>query len=101
MAKGGFVYIMASGRVGTLYIGVTSRFEQRLHEHRTGAIAGFTQRYGVGRLVWFEQHDEIVGAIGREKQLKKWERDWKIRLIETGNPEWRDLAEDFGFPALD
>jgi putative endonuclease len=85
------VYIMASRPHGTLYIGVTSDLVQRAAQHREGTLAGFTERYGVKRLVWFEQHDTIVEAIRREKPLKKYKRDWKINLIEQANPEWLDL----------
>jgi putative endonuclease len=93
-------YIFASHRNGTLYIGVTSGLIQRLHQHREGLIEGFTKDYGVQRLVWFENHATMENAIIREKRLKKWNRDWKIRLIEEDNPDWCDLAVDFGFPAL-
>ena len=93
-------YIMASARNGTLYIGVTSNLIQRIAHHRDGTFGSFTARYGVKRLVWYEQHATMDLAITREKQLKKWNRAWKIRLVEEGNPDWRDLAEDFGFAAL-
>ncbi len=73
----------------------------RIHKHREAAIPGFTRRHGIKLLVWFEQHSTMDSAITREKRIKKWERDWKLELIEAGNPEWRDLAEDFGFPPLD
>jgi len=89
------VYMLASRRHGTLYIGVTSDLISRVAAHRDGAFEGFTKRYGVTRLVWFETHDSIVEAIRREKQLKKYRRDWKIKLIERDNPNWDDL-----FPAL-
>ncbi len=91
------VYILANGRHGTLYIGVTSDLIARLHQHREGLIKGFTSRYGVTRLVWFAAADTIEAAITREKQLKKWNRDWKIRLIEEDNPVWDDLATGLGF----
>jgi len=97
MEKTGFVYILASGRHGTLYIGVTSDLPGRLHQHREGLIKGFTSRYGVTRLVHFEQFDDMANAIAREKQLKKWNRDWKLNLIEGSNPGWVDLAEGLGF----
>ena len=100
MAKGGYVYILASRRHGTLYIGVTSDLERRVYEHREGLIAGFTNDYSVKRLVYYEPFDSIEDAIVREKRLKKWRRDWKIALIERDNPEWRDIAVDFGAPAL-
>ena len=85
------VYMMASGQHGTLYIGVTSDLIQRVGQHREGQIEGFTKRYGVKRLVWFERHDNIVTAIQREKSLKKYKREWKVNLIERENPKWADL----------
>ncbi|RMB34313.1 putative endonuclease [Sphingomonas sp. PP-F2F-G114-C0414] len=94
------VYIMASWRNGTLYIGVTSDLMARIVQHREGAFAGFTKRYAVNRLVWFAMADTMDAAITREKQLKVWKRSWKIELIETDNPTWRDLAEDWGFEPL-
>ena len=87
------VYILASKRNGTLYVGVTSNLAQRLEQHRTGAVEGFSRRYSVYRLVWREEHDTMTSAIAREKTLKKWNRAWKLRLIEETNPDWRDLAE--------
>ena len=95
------VYILASGRHGTLYIGVTSNLMARLVQHRDGLIEGFTTRYGVARLVWFQMADTMEAAIRREKQLKKWNRDWKLRLIEETNPNWVDLAVGFGFDPID
>jgi len=94
------VYLLASHRNGTLYVGMTSDLMGRLHQHREGLLEGFTKDYGVHRLVWFEQHATMEHAIVREKRLKKWNRAWKIELIEEGNPDWRDLARDFGFAAL-
>ena len=91
MNKGGFVYILASQRNGTLYIGVTNDLVHRVYEHRSGEIAGFTQRYGATCLVYFERHEEIAPAIAREKQLKNWKRRWKLDLIEHANPDWADL----------
>jgi putative endonuclease len=91
------VYILASGKHGTLYIGVTSNLLARLHQHREGLIEGFTSRYGVNRLVYFEMSDDMLTAIAREKQLKKWRRAWKIELIEEANPGWIDLAIGLGF----
>jgi putative endonuclease len=88
---GYFVYVLASRQDGTLYVGVTGDLVRRVAEHREGAIAGFTQKYGVKRLVWFEAHDSIEAAIRREKRLKKWPRAWKVALIETENPHWQDL----------
>jgi putative endonuclease len=93
------VYILASGKHGTLYIGVTSDLPGRLHQHREGLIKGFTSRYGVTRLVYYELFGDMITAIAREKQLKKWRRDWKASLIETTNPGWIDLAEGLGFGA--
>ncbi|WP_293473997.1 GIY-YIG nuclease family protein [Phenylobacterium sp.] len=89
------VYIMASRKHRTLYVGVTSELLQRVHAHREGLIDGFTKRYGVKRLVWFEPHDGIVTAIQREKSLKKYPRQWKINLIEQGNPDRADLFPGF------
>ena len=94
------VYILASKRNGTLYVGVTSDPLGRLYTHRSGTVRGFTQQYSVNMLVWFEQHATMESAITREKQIKKWERRWKLELIEAANPDWRDLAEDFGFESL-
>ena len=93
--KRGNVYIMASGRNGTLYLGVTSDLVKRVHEHRTGVLPGFTSRYGCKNLVWFEMHDRVDDAIRREKQMKEWRRAWKLRAIEATNPDWNDL-----FPSL-
>ena len=94
------VYVLASRRNGTLYTGVTSDLPGRIYQHRTGLIRGFTRDYGVKTLVWFELHDTMDGAIVREKRIKKWNRAWKLRLIEATNPDWRDLAENFGFEPL-
>jgi putative endonuclease len=88
------VYILASKRNGTLYIGVTGDLVKRIWEHKQNFAEGFTSRYGVHVLVYFEMHDDIAEAIRREKQLKKWKRSWKIELIEKTNPEWRDLWQD-------
>ena len=95
------VYLLASGYNGTLYVGVTSNLAARIHQHREGALPGFTRDYGGKRLVWFEQHPTMESAILREKRIKKWNRAWKIRLIIEANPEWRDLAEDWGFEPLE
>lgn len=96
------VYLMASQRNGTLYIGVTSNLIQRVWQHREGIVEGFTKEYGVKILVWFEQHETMECAIVREKQLKKWNREWKLRLIEKANPQWLDLwPEIIGEGALD
>jgi putative endonuclease len=86
-----FVYLLASRRRGTLYLGVTGDLIRRVHQHREGLVGGFTLQYGVKQLVWFESTPSIVTAIAREKQLKNWRRDWKIQLIEAANPTWRDL----------
>ena len=95
------VYLLASRRNGTLYIGVTSDLLSRVYGHRMGAVRGFTRNYAVKRLVWFEQHSTMESAITREKRIKKWNRRWKLELIEAANPTWRDLAEDFGFGPLE
>ena len=92
--KGGWVYIMTNRPNGTLYVGVTSDIVRRTYEHRTGAIAGFTKRYGLHRLVHFESHEDIRSAIQREKNIKEWPRAWKTRLITHKNPGWRDLYPD-------
>jgi putative endonuclease len=89
-----FVYILASGKNGTLYIGVTNDLMRRVFEHKSDAVEGFTKKYRVHDLVYFEVTESIEGAILREKQLKKWNRAWKIRLIEESNPSWKDLSED-------
>ena len=94
------IYILANRKNGTLYTGVTSDLTKRLYEHRNGLIEGFTKDYGVKRLVWFEPHDAMDNAILREKRIKKWNRQWKIELIEDGNPDWDDLAVNFGFEPL-
>ena len=88
-----YVYLLASRKHGTLYLGVTNDLIRRVYQHKSKALAGFTARYGVNRLVWFETHDDVTAAISREKEIKKWRRNWKIALIETGNPDWRDLWE--------
>jgi len=92
------VYILASGRHGTIYIGVTSDLMGRLHQHRGGAIPGFTSRHQVHRLVHYEVADTMEAAIAREKLIKAWRREWKINLIERDNPFWEDRALDLGFP---
>ena len=88
-----YVYIMASRKHGTLYIGVTSNLLGRAYQHKTGAVAGFTRRYHVHMLVWFECYEDPLTAIAREKELKKWRREWKVNLIERTNPGWFDLYE--------
>jgi putative endonuclease len=92
------VYILASQKYGTLYIGVTSDLIARLYQHRTGQVKGFTARYSIHRLVRFEQFESMHEAISREKQLKRWHRPWKINLIESENPQWVDLAPALGLP---
>ena len=87
------VYILASARMGTLYTGVTSDLIKRLWEHREKLAEGFTKRYDVYRLVWYEVHECMESAIQREKSIKGWKRQWKIELIEKRNPEWRDLYQ--------
>lgn len=86
-----YVYILASKKNGTLYIGVTNNFKKRIFEHENGAVGGFTKKYNVNTLVYYEQTDNIQSAIHREKRLKKWNRAWKIKLIEKVNPDWNDL----------
>lgn len=85
------VYILASRRKGTLYVGVTSDLVKRVWQHSEGVVKGFSQRHGVHRLVWYEQHATMVSAISREKAIKAWRRAWKIKLIESANPNWEDL----------
>ncbi len=94
------VYLLCSKRNGTLYLGVTTHLVQRIQQHRQGIFDGFSKKYGVRRLVWYECYDEIEPAILREKRIKKWRRAWKLELIEKDNASWRDLAEDFGFEPL-
>jgi len=88
------VYILASRRNGTLYTGVTTSLVKRVWEHRNDIIEGFTKKYRVHLLVYYELHDDIISAITREKQIKKWNRAWKLELIEKQNPDWRDLWEE-------
>ena len=89
------VYILASRRNGTLYVGVTSDLPRRLSQHREGELGGFTKRYRVHMLVYYEIHDSMASAITREKQIKEWKRAWKVELIERENPQWLDLAADW------
>lgn len=86
-----YVYLLASGKHGTLYLGVTNDLLRRVYEHKEKLLSGFTARYGVDRLVRFQTYDDPATAIAREKEIKKWRRDWKIALIERDNPDWRDL----------
>jgi len=88
------VYLLASGRNGTLYVGVTSNLVARVWQHRNEVVDGFTRRYHVHSLVWFERHETMVSAIQREKAIKAWKRAWKLELIEGLNPDWRDLYPD-------
>ena len=88
------IYIMASKRNGTLYTGVTSNLKKRVYQHKNGTYDGFTRKYNVHMLVWYEVTNSIEAAIRREKQIKKWRRKWKLKLIEELNPGWRDLSED-------
>jgi putative endonuclease len=92
--KSSYVYILASKRNGTLYIGVTEDLINRVYEHKNNLVDGFTKKYNVHVLVYYEQYDSIESAILQEKRLKKWNRKWKLKLVEKANPEWRDLYED-------
>jgi putative endonuclease len=93
MGKTYYVYILASDTNGTIYIGVTNDLKRRIFEHKNNLVKGFTQKYNVHKLVWYESTNSIDSAIQREKQLKRWNRNWKIRLIEERNPQWKDLSE--------
>ena len=88
-----YVYIVASRRDGATYVGITNDLVRRVYEHRQKAVRSFTSKYNITQLVWFETYDDPVSAISREKQLKKWKRDWKARLIEAENPQWLDLYD--------
>jgi len=92
MEKQFAVYILASKRNGTLYAGVTSNLSQRIWQHKQGLVSGFSNQYGVSNLVWYEMHETAESAITREKRIKKWNRIWKLSLIEEMNPEWKDLS---------
>lgn len=94
MPKQPCIYILASQRNGTLYVGVTSDLVKRIWEHKSDAVDGFTKKYGVHILAYYELHADMAAAISREKQIKKWNRAWKIELIESTNPGWRDLWEE-------
>jgi putative endonuclease len=91
--RGGWIYIMTNRANGTLYVGVTSDLVRRVSEHREGVVDGFTKKYGLKRLVFFEFHDEIINAIQREKTIKHWSRAWKVNLILAANPYWTDLFD--------
>jgi putative endonuclease len=88
-----YVYILASRKDGAIYIEITNDLVRRIYEHRTKAVRGFTSKYNITRLVWFEIYDDPISAISREKELKKWKRSWKNQLIEAQNPPWNDLYE--------
>ncbi|MGJ4994226.1 GIY-YIG nuclease family protein [Bradyrhizobium sp. HKCCYLS3077] len=88
-----YVYILASRRDGAIYVGVTNDLVRRVYEHRLKAVPGFTSKYNITRLVWFEVYDDPISAITREKELKKWKRAWKVHLIEKDNPGWSDLYD--------
>ena len=94
MEKKFWVYMLASKEYGTLYIGVTSDLKKRIWEHKSKVAEGFTEKYDVQNLVWFEEHQNAESAITREKQMKEWKREWKLNRIKDMNPEWRDLYED-------
>jgi putative endonuclease len=96
-----YVYILASKKYGVLYIGVTNNLLRRVYEHKNKLTKGFTEKYFVGKLVYFEQTDSIEAAIVREKQMKRWKREWKIELIEKMNPEWNDLYYEYGGKDVD
>jgi len=93
MTKQFYVYILTSKRNGTLYIGVTSNLPQRIWQHKNNQLDGFSKEYNVKQLVYFEQHDTAESVITREKQIKKWKRAWKLKLIEKNNPQWKDLYD--------
>ena len=88
------IYILTNKPLGTLYIGVTSNLPQRIWQHKTKVTKGFTEKYNLNKIVWYEAHEDMMSAIQREKALKAWKRDWKIRIIEEMNPLWRDLYYD-------
>jgi putative endonuclease len=98
MPKTYWIYMLASALGGTLYIGITNDLVRRIYEHRMGLADGFTKKYGIHRLVYFEQYNDVEAAIQREKRLKKWNRAWKIRLIEESNPDWLDLYPQIASP---
>ena len=88
-----YVYILASRKDGAIYVGITNDIVRRVYEHRIKAVPGFTSKYNITQLVWFEIYDDPTNAIAREKELKKWKREWKVKLIEAENPDWKDLYE--------
>jgi putative endonuclease len=89
-----YVYILSNKRNGTLYTGVTSDLLKRVYEHKNNLVDGFSKKYGIHRLVWYERHETAESAISREKQIKKWNRKWKLELIDNNNPFWEDLYEE-------
>ena len=89
-----YVYILTNWNDKVIYVGITNDLKRRIHEHKWKLVEGFTKKYGVHRLVWYEATNDILGAIQREKQMKKWRRQWKINLIEKENPDWNDLYDD-------
>ncbi len=93
MEKQPCVYMLANRRNGTIYVGVTSNLAKRVWEHKNSFVTGFTKRYGIHVLVWYEVHESMESAILHEKRIKKWRREWKIRVIQAMNPEWRDLFD--------
>ena len=93
MREAAYVYILASEPYGTLYVGVTSDLVKRIWEHKNGFVEGFTRKYGVKQLVWYEEHGSVISAIEREKRIKRWHRGWKVNLIQAMNPQWDDLYE--------
>ena len=100
MEKQFCIYMLASDRNGTLYVGVTSNLAKRVWEHKEGLVPGFTSEYGVHKSVWYEQHESAESAMTREKRIKKWNREWKIKLIEETNPYWNDLYLTYGLTTL-
>jgi putative endonuclease len=95
MTKTYYVYILASKRNGTLYIGVTNDLQRRIYEHKNNLLEGFSKKYSIHYLVYFEDINDVNSALQREKQFKRWTRKWKLELIEKFNPDWRDLADDW------
>jgi putative endonuclease len=94
MEKKGYVYLVANQRNGTLYLGVTSDLQKRVHEHKNKTYTGFSEKYGTDMLVWYETYENILTALEREKNIKNWKRAWKLKLIEDTNPQWLDLCKD-------
>ena len=94
MDKPSYVYLLASDPYGTFYIGVTTDLVKRVWQHREGFVAGFSREHGTKKLVWYEVHADLLEAIRREKLIKRWRRDWKVNLVQRGNPGWRDLFDE-------